>query len=259
MDLKTMLYEKEGNIAIMTFNRPKVMNAIDQDVLDDIIKITTEVAGDPEVRALILTGSSKVFAAGGDIGAMLTITPAQVDEFIAKCHVAFDSLSNLDKPVIAAMAGLALGGGLEVSLACDIRIAAEGTILGAPETNLALFPAGGGTQRITRMAGIAWAKDMVLTGDTIDADTALRIGIVTRVVPKDSLMDEAKKLAKKLAAKAPITTRITKQSLNNSISTDLAAGLKFEQKGFSFIFSTDDHLEGLKAFMEKRKPVFVGK
>ncbi len=259
MELKTMLYEKQGNVAIMSFNRPKVMNAINPDVLDDIIAMTEAAAKDDEVKAIILTGGPKVFAAGGDIDSMLTVTPVDVEDYIGKCHIAFNGLTYINKPVVAAIAGLALGGGFEIALACDIRIAAEGAQLGTPETNLGLFPAGGGTQRITRMAGVAWAKDMILTGDPIDAETAQRIGLVTRVVPKENLMDEAMKLAKKLAAKAPITTRITKQCLNNSTDTNMAAGLQYEQKCFAYIFATEDHMEGLKSFIEKRKPVFQGK
>ncbi len=259
MNLNSMLYEKEGNVAIMSFNRPKVMNAIDKGVLEDIIAITEEIARDEEVKAVILTGGAKVFAAGGDIDAMLTVTPVQCESFIEECHKAFNGLTALDKPVIAAIAGLAFGGGLEVSLACDIRIAAEGTMFGAPETNLGLFPAGGGTQRITKMAGVSWAKHMVLTGDPIDAETAFRIGIITKIVPAEALMDEAKKMAKKLAAKAPITTKIVKQCLNNSIYADLNSSLLFEQKCFAHIFATEDHLEGMRAFMEKRKPEFKGR
>ncbi len=258
MELKTMLYEKQGDIAIMTFNRPKVMNALDYDACLDILSCVAELKRDDEVKAAILTGGPKVFAAGGDIPFLKTVTPVQMEKWIEMTHTAFNGLESVDKPIVAAIAGLAFGGGLEVALACDIRIAAEGTLVGLPETNLALFPAGGGTQRVTRMAGLAWAKDLILVGDPISVAEAKSIGLITRIVPAESLMDEAIKLAKKLAAKAPLTTRITKQSLNNSVYQDLASGLLFEQKGFAFLFATEDHIEGLDAFMQKRKPVFKG-
>ncbi len=259
MKLNSMLYEKDGDIAIMTFNRPKVMNAIDETVLEDIETMLDEIAKDDDIKVVILAGSPKVFVAGGDIAHMLTVTPVACETFIAETHRIFNKLADFDKPVIAAISGLAFGGGLEVALCCDFRIAAEGTMLGTPEVNLGLFPGGGGTQRLTRMVGISWAKDMVLTGEPIDVQTAQKIGLVTRIFAVDTLMDEAKKMAKKLAAKAPITTRVTKQSLNNSIYSDMQTGLKFEQKAFAYIFATEDHTEGCKAFMEKRPPVFLGK
>ncbi|NLN87508.1 MAG: enoyl-CoA hydratase/isomerase family protein, partial [Syntrophomonadaceae bacterium] len=181
------------------------------------------------------------------------------EAFIAKAHETMDKIAHFSKPVIAAISGLALGGGCETALACDIRIAAEGTIFGVPESNLALFPAGGGTQRLPRVVGIGWATQMILTGDPIDCETALKIGLVTKIVPGDKLMEEAKRIAARLAGKAPITARVTKQCLINAISTDLTAGLLFEQKAFSYIFATEDQREGLAAFLEKRKPSFKGK
>jgi enoyl-CoA hydratase len=259
MELKGLLYEKEGNIAIITLDRPKVLNALNDDIIYGIITLMDQIAEDDEVKAVIITGGPKAFAAGGDIAYMAKAGPVECEMFIARMHKAVNKITDLDKPVIAAIAGLALGGGLELALACDIRMAAEGSLLGLPETNLGLFPAGGGTQKITRMAGISWAKDMVLTGDPITADTALKIGLITRIVPAENLLDEAKKLARKLARKAPVTTRITKQNLNNSMYTDLAAGLLFEQKSFAYIFSTEDHLEGMNAFLEKRRPEFKGR
>ncbi len=259
MDLKTMLYEKADGVAIATFNRPKVMNAIDSDVTDDLAEIVKAVNSDDEVKALVLTGGPKVFAAGGDINFMLTVTPADIEKFIDNSHKIFFDIERLEKPVIAAIAGLAFGGGLEIALLCDIRIAAEGTMMGLPESNLGLFPAAGGTQRLTRVVGPAWAKYMIMTGNPIDANKALDLGLVTQVVPADALLDEAMKIAKKLASKAPITAKITKQSLNNAMYYDMQSSLLFDQKSFAFIFATEDHTEGMKAFVEKRKPEFKGK
>ncbi|HHV76369.1 MAG TPA: enoyl-CoA hydratase/isomerase family protein [Syntrophothermus lipocalidus] len=259
MELKTMLYEKESGIGIITFNRPKVLNAISPDTLDELIYLMSEIESDDEVKCVIITGGSRAFAAGADIAYMAKVDPVECERVMAKFHQAFNSVADLSKPVIAAIAGLAFGGGCELALACDIRIAAEGTKLGFPEVNLGIFPAAGGTQRLTRLVGIGWAKDMIMTGDPIDAETAFKIGLVTRVVKPEDLMDEAKKLAMKLAAKAPITTRVAKQCLNNSISTDLSSGLAFEQKAVAFLFSTEDAKEGLNAFIEKRKANFKGR
>ncbi|NPV91895.1 MAG: enoyl-CoA hydratase/isomerase family protein [Firmicutes bacterium] len=259
MELKTMIYEIDSGVGVITFNRPEVLNAVNEDTLDDLIYLMGQIEGDEDVRCVIITGSPRVFAAGADIAYMSRISAVDSERFAARFHAAVDGIANSSKPVIAAIAGLALGGGCEIALACDIRMAAEGTQMGLPEANLGLHPAAGGTQRLPRVVGIGWAKDMILTGEPIDTDTALKIGLVTRVVPADSLVDEAKKLAKKLAAKAPITTRIAKQCLHNAVSTDLAAGLQFEQKGIAFLFSTEDHTEGIKAFLEKRRPVFKGR
>ncbi len=259
MEFKTMLYEKEGNIGIMTLNRPKVMNALDVDVMTDLTSILDIIEQDDEVKAAILTGSPKVFAAGGDIAYMLTITPTFVEKYIAQSHAIFNRLESFCKPIVAAISGMAFGGGVEIALACDIRIAAEGATLGLPESNLGLFPAAGGTQRVTRVAGIGWAKDLILTGEPITADTAFRIGLVTRVVKPEDLMKEAKRVANVLASKAPITANITKQSLNNSMYADMNSALLFDQKSFAYLFATEDHTEGLKAFIEKRKPEFKGK
>ncbi len=258
MDLKTLLYEKEAGIGIVTFNRPQVLNALNEDALMEIVQVMDQISCDDEVKCVILTGNEKAFVAGADVAYMSQINPLECEKFMVLVHKAMNRISNLNKPVIAAMAGFVLGGGCEIALACDLRLAAEGTRFGFPEINLGLFPAGGGTQRLGRVVGFGWAKDLILTGDTIDAATALKIGLITRVFPAEVLLVEAKKVAAKLAAKSPVTMRVAKQCLNMSISTDLASGLLHEERGFSFLFSTEDHLEGMKAFLEKRKPVFKG-
>lgn len=257
--MQTLIYEKEGPIGIVTFNRPKVLNALNGEMMSEIIDLLYQIEHDDSVRCVILTGGPKAFIAGGDIAYMSELDTVGSEAFIAKAHETMDKIAHFSKPVIAAISGLALGGGCETALACDIRIAAEGTIFGVPESNLALFPAGGGTQRLPRVVGIGWATQMILTGDPIDCETALKIGLVTKIVPGDKLMEEAKRIAARLAGKAPITARVTKQCLINAISTDLTAGLLFEQKAFSYIFATEDQREGLAAFLEKRKPSFKGK
>lgn len=258
MEYKTLLFQKEQGIGLVTFNRPQVLNAVNEEVLLEMINVIEEIARDDEIKAVILTGNEKVFVAGGDISFMSQISPLECERFIGLVHKATNDITNLTKPVIAAMAGFVLGGGCEIALSCDIRIAAENAQFGLPETNIGLFPAGGGTQKLTRVAGLGWAKDLVLTGDTIDAATARQIGLVTRVVPLEELLPEAKKIAVKLSAKSPVTMRIVKQCLNMSVNTDLTSGLFHEQRGFAFLFSAEDHLEGMKAFMEKRNPKYKG-
>lgn len=259
MDLKATIYEKGDGIGVITINRPKAFNALNSDVLDDIYTIINSIEFDDEVRCVIITGGPKAFAAGADIGFMAKANLLEIDQYILKFQRAYDSITNLTKPVIAAVGGMALGGGCELALACDIRIAVEGSKLGVPETNLGLIPGAGGTQRLARVVGIGWAKHMAMTGDPVDADTAFRIGLITQVVKPEELMDAAKKLARKLAAKAPITNKVVKQCLNTSISTDLNAGMAFERRSFNFVISTEDAKEGLNAFIEKRKPDFKGR
>lgn len=259
MDMQTLIYEKKGPIGIVTFNRPKVLNAINGEMMSELIDLLDQIENDDSVQCVILTGGPKAFIAGADIAYMSGLDTVGSEIFIVKAHEMMNRIASFSKPVIAAIAGLALGGGCETALACDIRIAAEGAIFGVPESNLGLFPGGGGTQRLPRVVGIGWATQMILTGDPIDSETALRIGLVTKVVPGDKLMEEAEKIATRLAGKAPITTRVTKQCLRNAISTDLTAGLLYEQKAFSYIFATEDRKEGLAAFLEKRKPSFKGR
>lgn len=259
MEFNTLLYEKENGIGIITLNRPKAFNALNDEIMRELGQLLDAIAADDEVKAVILTGGNKAFAAGGDIAYMLNADPLKAEAFIALCHETIDKIENLDKPVIAAIAGLALGGGCELAMGCDIRIAAEGTKFGQPEINLGIMPGAGGTQRLARLVGPGWAKHLILTGDPIDAAAALRIGLVTKVVPVESLMDEAKKLAAKLAAKGPIAMRMAKKCINYGANVDLPSGLVFEQKTWAFLFATEDQKEGMQAFLDKRKPDFRGK
>jgi enoyl-CoA hydratase len=259
VEFKTLLYVKENGIGTITLNRPKAFNALNDELMDELGQLVDSIAMDDEVKAVIITGGQKAFAAGGDIGYMLTADTLQAEAFIDLCHATIDKIADLDKPVVAAIAGLALGGGCELAMGCDIRIAAEGTRFGQPEINLGIMPGAGGTQRLARLVGPGWAKQLILTGDPIDAETALRIGLVTKVVPLESLMDEAQKLAGKLASKGPIAMRMAKKCINYGENVDLPSGLLFEQKTWAFLFSTEDQTEGMKSFVEKRKPVFQGK
>ncbi|MDD3268019.1 MAG: enoyl-CoA hydratase-related protein [Syntrophomonadaceae bacterium] len=259
MELKTLLFEKEAGIGLITLNRPTSMNGINDEMMMELSALMDEIAVDDEIRALILTGGPKIFAAGGDIGYIAKLNTLQAEAFVALVHEAIDKIANLDKPVIAAVAGLALGGGCELALACDIRIATEGSKFGLPEINLGIIPGAGAGQRLPRIVGMGWAKYLILTGTTIDADTALHIGLLSRVVPAGQLMEEANKIAGSFLSKSPVALRTAKKCLNYGENVDLPSGLVFEQKMWSFLFSTEDQKEGMNAFIEKRKPEFKGR
>lgn len=256
MPYKTIIFDQAEGIATVTLNRPKVYNSLNNEILTDLSSVTELIASDKEIKAVIITGGDKVFAAGGDISYMVSADPLQAEQFMTSCHDALDKLANLDRPVIAAMAGLALGGGCELALSCDIRIAAEGTQIGLPEINLGIFPGGGGTQRLARLVGTGWAKYMIMTGKPIDAETALKIGLITAIYPQETFMSEARKLALELASKSGIAMRTLKRSINYGENVDLPSGLLFEQKTWSLLFAANDAREGMTAFLEKRKPVF---
>lgn len=258
MDLQSLLYEKEGPVRIVILNRPRTMNALNDEMIRELSWVMDDIAADAGARAVILTGSSKCFAAGGDIAFMSQASPLAVEVFVENVSQAFRKIEHLDKPVIAAISGLALGGGCELALACDFRLAAEGTLFGQPEINLGIIPGAGGTQRLTRTVGSGWAKQLILTGQTIDAATALRIGLATQILPAEELMDGARKLAASLCAKSPVALKAAKLSINFGQNVDLASGLDYEMKSLAFLFSTEDQKEGMKAFLEKRKPVFKG-
>ncbi|NLO22577.1 MAG: enoyl-CoA hydratase/isomerase family protein [Syntrophomonadaceae bacterium] len=259
MNYETILCEIEDGIGTITLNRPKVLNAINDELLKEMSEALDIFAENQNVKVVILTGGDKVFAAGADIVFMSEASSLEAESFVRLCHETIDKITNLDKPVIAAIAGLALGGGCELTLSCDIRIAAEGTNIGLPEINLGLYPGGGGTQRLTRLVGTGWAKQLLMTGKPIDAKSALNIGLVTKVVPAQELMKEAKGLALELARKSTIAMRLMKSCIDYGENVDLPSGCLFEQKVWALLLSTDDAHEGMKAFLEKRKPDFRGR
>lgn len=259
MEFKSIIYEKSDGIAIVTLNRPKVMNALNDEILLETSVLLDSIARDDEVKVVIVSGGDRVFAAGGDISYMAKAGPLEAEKFMSVCHETLDKIANLNKPVIAAIAGLALGGGCELALACDIRIASEGTMIGLPEINLGIFPGGGGTQRLVRVVGAGWAKYIIMSGRLIDVNTAFQIGLVTAVYPGEKLMEEARKLARSLAAKSTLAMKATKRAMNYAENVDLASGLLFEQKTWALLMASEDAREGMKAFLEKRKPVFQGR
>jgi enoyl-CoA hydratase len=253
----TLLYEKEDGIGIVTINRPASLNALNGEVYTELYELFQEIENDAEVRVVILTGSGeKAFVAGSDIPEMQPQSSLEISGFVEKARMASDRIYTLSKPVIAAINGYALGGGCELTMCCDLRIASENARFGQPEINLGVIPGAGGTQRLTRLIGLTRAKELLYTGDMIDANTAHTIGLVNRVVPLESLMTEAKELAKKLLTKSGRILSLAKAAATSGASMSLSDALDYEAQCFSLCFATEDQKEGMKAFMEKRKPEF---
>ena len=241
-------------------NRPKSMNAINDEFMRELGHAIDLIETDEEVGAVIVTGGEKFFAAGADIKYIMGIsTPLEAHKFVTGVQSLFCRLEDLEKPTIAAVSGLALGGGCELALACDIRLAAENAIFGLPEIKIGVLPGGGGTQRLPRLIGAGRAKEILYTGDPIDANEAYRIGLVNKVIKSDALMEEAKKMAKKLRERPAFALKMIKTSVNKGMSMDLQSALAHEARCFEILFSTEDQEEGMKAFMEKRKPNFKGR
>ena len=259
MAYETIVVEIEEGIAILTLNRPAVLNALNDQVFNELAEAASTLAADPSVRVVIITGGEKVFAAGADIGQMASATAVDVTTSDKPSHRAFYLIENMPKPVIAAIAGYALGGGCELTLVADVRIAADNAQFGLPEIKLGILPGAGGTQRLPRLIGAGRAKELIFSGDFIKAEEALRIGLVNKVVPADQLLNEAKKMAKRFADRGAVALRMAKSSVNEGLRMDLEAGLQYEHKCFSLLFATEDQKEGMKAFLEKRPAKFLGR
>lgn len=260
MTLNTITYEKSEGIGTITLNRPKSMNAINGEFVRELDKLFDEIARDDETVTVMITGSEKVFCVGADIKEIIGIrTPMEAHLFISGVQQLFNKIEKQEKPVIAAVSGLALGGGCELALACDIRIAAENAIFGQPEIKIGVIPGGGGTQRLPRIVGLGRAKELLFTGDPIDAHEAYRIGLANKVVPVESLMSETKKMALKLTHQPWLALKLTKNVVGEGIHMDLQSALALEARCFEILFSTEDQKEGMKAFVEKRKPIFKGR
>jgi len=256
----TLLYEKEDGIGIITINRPEELNAQNSEMLAELTALLTDVEVDNEVRVIIITGSGdKAFIAGSDVREMLPKTSITIREFHIANRMLLEKLERLPKPVIAAVNGFALGGGCELAMSCDLRIAAENARFGQPEINLGIIPGAGGTQRLVRLVGMTKAKELIYTGDLIDAKTALSIGLVNKVVPQSDLMSEAKAMAQKLLTKSSAALSLAKAAINAGWQMNLPSGLDLEMQCFSLCFATEDQKEGMSAFIEKRKPHFKGR
>lgn len=257
MDYQTILYEKQEGIATITLNRPKSMNSLSSQLLRELGHALTGIDGDDSIKVLILAGSEKFFAAGADITEIGNIhTSVDAHLFLKEAQAVFNKIEDLEKPVIAAISGLALGGGCELVLACDLRIAADNAMFGQPEIKIGVIPGAGGTQRLPRIVGVTKAKELLYTGDFIDAREAHRIGLLNKVVPVDSLMEEARKMALKIARQPGFALKITKIAVNGGLNMDMKSAMAYEARCFEILFSTEDQKEGMKAFVEKRKPVF---
>ena len=252
--MKHILLEKKGQIAIAVINRPKALNALNSEVLEDLNTLLDEIRADEEIRALILTGSGeKAFVAGADIGEMSTLTKAEGEAFGKKGNDVFRRIETLPIPVIAAVNGYALGGGCELAMACDIRICADTAVFGQPETGLGITPGFGGTQRLARLIGPGMAKQMIYSARNVKADEALRVGLVNAVYPAEELMPAAEKLAETIAKNAPIAVRACKRAINEGLELPMDEAIVLEEKLFGSCFETEDQKEGMTAFLEKRK------
>lgn len=257
MDYETILTETDGAVGIVTLNRPKALNALNNRLAVDVIAALTAFDADPAIGAMILTGSERAFAAGADVKEMATLTFA--DAYASDFFGTWDGIARLRKPLIAAVAGYALGGGCEVAMMCDFIIAADNAKFGQPEVNLGVIPGGGGTQRLTRAVGKAKAMDLCLTGRMMDAAEAERGGLVARVVPAADLMTEAKAAAAAIARQSRGAVMAAKESVNRSFETGLGEGVRFERRLFHALFSTEDQKEGMAAFVAKRPPTFANR
>ncbi|MGE5422673.1 MAG: short-chain-enoyl-CoA hydratase [Ignavibacteriales bacterium] len=260
MEFKNIILEKEGPLAIVFINRPQAMNALNQETLQELETAVDSLAADKEVTAVIVTGSGeKAFVAGADIAFMQPLGGVEGKFFGELGQRVFRKIEEMPKPVIAAVNGFALGGGCELAMACDIRVASVKAKFGQPEVGLGITPGFGGTQRLPRLVGEGMAKEMIYTADVIDANEALRIGLVNHVVAVEELMDYCKTMAGKIMAKAPLAVRFSKQCINEGMQTDIDRGLTIEADLFGLCFSTNDQKEGMQAFAEKRKYNFQGK
>jgi enoyl-CoA hydratase len=253
---ETLLVERHGRVGLIRLNRPQALNALNHQVMLDLVACLSAFDADKTIGAMVLTGSEKAFAAGADIKEMggLTYPATYIDDFIS----GWDRISGIRKPVIAAVAGFALGGGCEVAMLCDFIIAGENAKFGQPEIKLGVMPGMGGSQRLTRAVGKAKAMDMCLTGRMMDAQEAERAGLVSRIVPVEKLVEEALAAAAVIAEFAPEVVMLNKEAVNRAFETTLAEGVRFERRVFHALFATRAQKEGMAAFVEKRKPDFHG-
>jgi enoyl-CoA hydratase len=257
MSYENILVHREPPIAVVQFNRPKVLNAVNSKLIAELIDALESLDHDDSVRCIVLTGNERAFVAGADVSEMAGETVSDLllsDRFAAWAHI-----RNVRKPIIAAVSGYALGGGCEIAMACDMIVASESARFGQPEINLGIIPGAGGTQRLTRTVGKARAMEMVLTGKYITAQEAERFGLVNRVVPVESYLEEAKALAREIAARPPVAVMLAKEAVNTALETPLNEGLEFERRSFYLLFATEDQKEGMRAFMEKRKAEWKGR
>ena len=250
--------ERRGAVAVLTLNRPEALNALSPDMLDDLERVLREVDADPTLRAVVLTGTGKAFCAGADIGHMRTAAALDARAFAERGQQVANLIEDLGTPVVAAVNGFALGGGCEIALACDVRVASETARFGQPEVTLGVIPGWGGTQRLARATSIGFAKELILTGRLVGSEEALRAGLVTHVHPPTDLLDAAVELAATIASRPSWAVASAKRLCNLALGGDTAAPFAREIDGFALAFTTPDQREGMDAFFEKRQPQFEG-
>ena len=248
--------ELDGAIAILTMNRPKALNALNDQTLEELDRIFTCLEGEESILGVIITGEGKGFVAGADISQMQSYKSEEGRNYANRAQALFNKIEALEKPVIAAVNGYALGGGCELSMSCDIRIASEKAVFGQPEANLGVIPCFGGTQRLPRLVGTGIAKELIYTGRQVKAEEAKSIGLVNKVVPAESLLDEAKAMLRTILEKAPMAIRYSKVAINRGMDVDMRAGLVLEKDLAAITFGTEDKQEGMDAFLGKRPAVF---
>ncbi len=260
MSFENLLVDRDGAVALLTINRPQVLNALNSATLDELRRAVLDVKHDEAIRVLVITGAGeKSFVAGADINELAVQTPVQGKEHARQGQHVFDVIENLGKPVIAAINGYALGGGCELAMACTLRVAASTARLGQPEINLGIIPGYAGTQRLARLVGKGVALDLLLTGRQVDADEALRIGLVNRVVAREALMADVMTFAGELATKAPVALKYIIEAVNRGLDMSLDQAQFLEATLFGLVASTEDMREGTQAFLQKRKPQFKGR
>jgi enoyl-CoA hydratase len=260
MSCENVLLERDGRVAVITISRRQALNALNSQAVDGLRRAVLEVRHDPAIGAVIITGAGeKAFVSGADIEELSLLAATDAKEHALRGQHVLELVENMGKPVIAAINGYALGGGCELAMACTLRVAADTARLGQPETKLGIIPGYAGTQRLSRLVGKGRAMELILTGRMVDAQEALAIGLVNKVVPAGELMKEARALADALAAGAPLATRYIIEAINNGLEMPFAEACFLEATLFGLVFSTEDKREGTRAFLEKRKPVFKGK
>lgn len=260
MSYNYLLLEKEDGLGILYINRPEAMNALNEELLQELSTAIDDIGNDEEIQVLIITGAgNKAFVAGADIKQMQPFNAVRGRIFGQLGQEVFRKVEVLAKPVIAAVNGFALGGGCELAMAADIRLASEKARFGQPEVGLGITPGFGGTQRLSRLVGEGRAKEMIFTGEMISAEEAYRIGLVNHIYPAETLLDEAKKLARKIMANAPLAVQFSKAAINQRMQTDIQTAMSIEADLFGLCFSTEDQKKGMEAFLNKEKPQFAGR
>ena len=258
-EYRNIIFEIKSGIGYITINRPDSLNALNSDVFDELEVALQEIRTNNSIQAVIITGAGKAFVAGADIGLMGDLSAQEGRTWTMRGQNVFSELEAIEKPVIAAVNGYALGGGCELAMACDVIIASDKAKFGQPEVNLGIIPGYGGTQRLPRIIGEKNAKYLIFSGEIIDANEAHRIGLVQKVFPSEVLLEEAESLAQKMMTKAPIGLKMAKVAIHNGMNVDLRTGIAFEAEAYAVAFHSEDRIEGMKAFLEKRKPSFQNK